>query len=367
MPTSAWRPALEAFVQSAAPYDDIVVKPTAVQDIQNIVELCTAHQRPIRIDTVFGDHLHGVVLDMSAFSNLIALDHLNHKVTVGAFISGMDLQFHLHRFGLDLASHAPALNSLGASLLNGAWICAGTPLPAGHLRPMAYDMITGAGQPYQYQQDGQADVPADLIWRSFWQLGIPTQITLPVRPGPEASFLMHISQLSLDMAYGILTEALGVMPFDHVYLERAQGQYQLHFVHQGSEHSCVQRHDILCDILSDHSPSVAHIRQSRDGVISHLEAIWGRAEYKHGGRNALQGRLQTVSLDNLEAWMSQRPDDQHVIYDALAQSATTLQHDRAAPATEGQLYPPSAAHRHHGPLYRLIKPQFDPSNLLNPL
>lgn len=367
MHTPSWRPALEAFVQSASPYDDIVVKPNTVQDIQNIVELCAAHQRPVRINEVFGDHLHGVILDMSGFSSMISLDHLSHQVTVGAFVTGMDLQFHLHRFGLDLGFHTPALNSMGASLLNGAWVVASAPLNARHLRFTAYDMVAGDGALYHHRQDGQDDTPADLIWRSFGQLGIPTQITLPVRPSPEASFMMHISHLGLEIAYDIMAEALSVMPFDHAYLERVDGGCQLHFVHQGSEHSCALRHDTLRDILGDFSPSVAHIRQTRDGVISHLEALWGRAEYTHRGQTNLQGRLHAVALDEADAWITKQPTDRHVIYDALAQSATTLRHDPHAAADQEQLFPPPSAYRQMSRLHSLIRPHFDPHDILNPL
>lgn len=346
----------------------IVVKPDTVQDIQTIVELCKSHHRPLRINGVYGCHLNGVLLDMSAFSSLISIDHVAHQVRVGAFISSLDLQFQLHKYGLDIGQYQPALSQIGASLLNGAWIAARTPINAPYMRPLHYEMVTGAAQRLEHHTSLGQDIPTDLIWRSFGQLGIPTQITLPVRPSPEASILVHMPALSLSTSYDIMTEALSVMPFQHLYLERRNTEYHLHFIHQGSEHSCDMRYEALQDILTDHAVTVTQTRTTRDDVQSHLEALWGSAEYAQPRSSTPASYLMALELEAVPHTFEKLSTSAHAIYDAVGQALTIIKGSvSAVGASTVPLYPPKTGHRRGTPMYDLLQPQFDPAGILNPL
>ena len=192
--TDEWR----NWADSASCTPDMIAHPGTTAEVSDLVRNAARHGQ--RVKAVGSGHsftpiavTDGVLLDMSDFDDLLGVDHLRNRITVGAGMTLYRLNAHLHKHGLAL----PNLGDIDQQTISGA-VSTGTHGTGGALHGIAkaivgVDVVYADGSIVQITED-DSDV-FDAVRVSLGALGVTTAVTLQCVP----AFLLHAHEAPMGL------------------------------------------------------------------------------------------------------------------------------------------------------------------------
>ncbi|UYM06839.1 D-arabinono-1,4-lactone oxidase [Solicola gregarius] len=204
------------WADSASCEPDLIAHPSTATEVSDLVRNAERHDQ--RVKAVGSGHsftsiavTDGVLLDMSDLDDLIGVDRLRNRVTVGAGMTLCRLNAHLHKHGLAL----PNLGDIDQQTISGA-VSTGTHGTGGALHGIAkaivgLDLVHADGSIGQITED-DGDV-FDAARVSLGALGITTAVTLQCVP----AFLLHAHEA--PMALGDVLDNIDSLVDDNDHFE----------------------------------------------------------------------------------------------------------------------------------------------------
>ncbi|UPK74568.1 FAD-binding protein [Nocardioidaceae bacterium SCSIO 66511] len=187
------------WADSASCQPDMIAYPSSAAEVSDLVRNAARHHQQVK--AVGSGHsftpialTDGVLLDLNDLDDLIGVDHLRNRVTVGAGMTLARLNAHLHKHGLAL----PNLGDIDHQTISGA-VSTGTHGTGGALHGIAkaivgLEMVYADGSIGQIGEDDGEVFDAARV--GLGALGIVTAVTLQCVP----AFLLHAHEGPMSLA-----------------------------------------------------------------------------------------------------------------------------------------------------------------------